>query len=88
MGKPKPRDTILVAMFRCFEGDILEDEIAEIFKSILKGNVLLKKDVTYKRNIPSMNDVSRDIKIKRKLKALIVEYLVTKKSEYFRVSNT
>src|SRR5450759_2066767 len=85
LGKVKACDAINVAMFRCFEGDISKAEISRIFRVVLNGDLLLKK-ADFKSCVHSMEDAAKDIKIERKLKVLILEYLAAYKPNHFTLS--
>lgn len=87
-GNKRPGKMITPAPFRCFEGDISPEEIMTVLKSLLKGDVLLKKDASYKSSLPTMLEKAHTMKIMRKLKLQIVQILIDKHPEMFNTSTT
>ena len=87
-GKQKKRDDITVTMFRCFEGDISQEEIVKIFRKILREELILRKEPQFKHRLQSMHEYANDVKIERKLKAFVLEYLQTRRPEDFNLKSS
>jgi len=83
LGNKKNISVITVHWFRYFEGEILEKDIAKVLLDISNKKVLLKKSKESPSKLPSMEDVSRDIKTAVKLKDCIREYYMEKYSSIF-----
>ena len=87
LGNKKPVERISVNMFRCFEGDILEPDIAMILQDVSRGRVALKKGKDSSSKINGMEDVARSIKTGRKLKECITEYYMDRYSTMFPIGS-
>ena len=74
--KPRPTMSVTPTMFKCFEGGLSEEDITSIFDKVLEGRCLLKKENTYKGDLPSMEELAKTAKFKTALKPRIVKYLV------------
>lgn len=86
VGNARSAKSITVATFRCFEGDISTKEIAGISDDIKNHKVLLKKNKASDIDLQSLEEVVVDIKIWRKLKVIVLEYLNSKDSKIFPLS--
>ncbi|CAM6082376.1 unnamed protein product [Calypogeia fissa] len=83
IGKPKPAKLITVAMFRCFEGELTEEEICSVLEGVRDKKILLKKDFSYKGDKLTMDDWARKLKTAKKLKDLIMLYYKTEHPDEF-----
>ncbi|CAM6105388.1 unnamed protein product [Calypogeia fissa] len=83
IGKLKPAKLITVTMFRCFEGELIEDEISLVLEYVKDKIILLKKDFSYKGDKLSMDDMARKLKSTKKLKDLIMVYYESEHYEEF-----
>ncbi|CAM6091957.1 unnamed protein product [Calypogeia fissa] len=61
-------------MFRCFEGELTEEEISAILEAVKAKDIILKKDFSYKGDKLSMDDMARKMKTAKKLQDLIMVY--------------
>src|SRR5450759_1656945 len=82
-GKKKKVDQVTPALFKSFEGDLLEKDIFLILEKIMEGRCLLKKDKNNKSDIPSMSDLAKTAKCFRALKRKIGKYLIEKYLDHF-----
>ncbi|CAM6098566.1 unnamed protein product [Calypogeia fissa] len=65
---------ITVAMFRCFEGDVSQEEIGTILAAVQDKSILLKKDSSNKSAKVTMEDSAKRIKTSKKLKEIIIAF--------------
>ncbi|CAM6088787.1 unnamed protein product [Calypogeia fissa] len=65
---------ITVAMFRCFKGDINQEEIEGVLNAVKEKSILLKKDSSNKSIKFTMEESAKRIKTSKKLKDIIVTY--------------
>ncbi|CAM6091064.1 unnamed protein product [Calypogeia fissa] len=70
-------------MFRCFEGELTEEEISSILEAMKAKTILLKKYFSYKGDELSMEDMARKLKTAKKLQDLIMVYYESEHHEEF-----
>jgi hypothetical protein len=77
-GKPHKMDQVTPKLFKCFEGDINEKTIKNIFAKVMNGTILLKKDVLNKSSILCMDDLAKASKFFTAIRPRIIKYLTEK----------
>ncbi|CAM6102233.1 unnamed protein product [Calypogeia fissa] len=70
-------------MFRCFEGDISQEEIEGVLNVVKDKSILLKKDSSNKSIKFTMEESAKRIKTSKKLKDIILAYFQENHTEEF-----
>lgn len=83
VGKKRPEKKIIPGLFRCFEGEISEHDIMAVLKADMRKDALLKKDASSQDPRPKMEDLAKTLKLVKKLKSIIIEYLIQKHNDKF-----
>ena len=86
--KPRPASSFAASLFKCFEGDIPEENMMLLLQQVLDGKALLKKNTDCKSELPSLTDLAMVVKFMQALRGRIMGYLIEQFPDNFAKTDT